>query len=202
MTVAALYVLPKTQTHYAKIPGVDPWPKRRDARLYPGEDPVVAHPPCGPWSRFWALQANPSMKPIAPLAVEQVRRWGGVLEHPALSALWAHCELPAPIDPRQIPMYDPRDKHGGFSIEVEQCWWGHHSRKRTWLYLVGIDPELVHVPPWCSPPPPRKISMRNDPRRRKAYPRSNSDLFSPESRKRTPPAFARWLVDLAAQSGR
>lgn len=40
--IAALYVLARGPS--ATIPGVDPWPARRNALLYPGSHPVVAHP--------------------------------------------------------------------------------------------------------------------------------------------------------------
>ncbi|TXH11946.1 MAG: hypothetical protein E6R03_13795, partial [Hyphomicrobiaceae bacterium] len=48
--VAALYV--EAGGCYA-LPGVDCWPQERDARLYRGCDPVVAHPPCQRWGRYW-----------------------------------------------------------------------------------------------------------------------------------------------------
>ena len=51
MTVAALYVEPDGA--YIGLPGVDPWDERRDARTYAGPHPVVAHPPCQRWGRFW-----------------------------------------------------------------------------------------------------------------------------------------------------
>ena len=50
-TVAALYVEPKGC--YVGVPGVDPWDEARDARAYTGPHPVVAHPPCQRWGRFW-----------------------------------------------------------------------------------------------------------------------------------------------------
>ena len=50
-TVAALYVEP--QGVYVGVPGVDPWDEKRDARKYAGPHPVVAHPPCQRWGRFW-----------------------------------------------------------------------------------------------------------------------------------------------------
>ena len=46
--IAALYV--QKDGAYYGIDGVDPWDEDRDARLYDGPWPVVAHPPCNKWS--------------------------------------------------------------------------------------------------------------------------------------------------------
>lgn len=45
--IAALYV--QTDGVYADIPDVELWDEARDARLYTGPHPVVAHPPCQRW---------------------------------------------------------------------------------------------------------------------------------------------------------
>ena len=180
--VAALYIDPKGP--YPKMPGVECWDEQRDAKLYEGPHPVVAHPPCGPWGslRHLCKYQDPG---CAPRAVEQVRRWGGVLEHPAGSKLWGHCRLPLP---GELP-----DEDGGITIEVEQVRWGHPCRKRTWLYLVGAVPGPI--PPsrdpthWASgggsgtgkTPPGIKVA-------------------SAQQRRRTPPAFAQWLVTLARKT--
>lgn len=79
-TIAALYIDPKGP--YPAIAGVDCWDATRDARKYDGPYPVVAHPPCGPWGKLRHLSRNDDPS-LALRAVEQVRRWGGVLEHPA-----------------------------------------------------------------------------------------------------------------------
>lgn len=90
--VAALYVM--ADGPYPKL--VANWyDEKRDAKLYDGPFPVVAHPPCGPWSKMRHLCTKQD-KTCAPRAVEQVRKFGGVLEHPAHSRLWNHCDLPLP----------------------------------------------------------------------------------------------------------
>jgi hypothetical protein len=38
---------------YAGLPDVDVWDLARDARFYRGPHPVIAHPPCERWGRYW-----------------------------------------------------------------------------------------------------------------------------------------------------
>lgn len=226
LRVAALYVLGRSSP-YRNIPGVDLWPKIRDARTYPGALPVVAHPDCGPWSRSWAhaCKKGPEVAAMAPLAVEQVRTWGGVLEHPARSMLWdvagdgprrERLPLPVPWELRRppeeaqlrldlAPPVPPCDAFGGFTIEVLLCWWGTpeqpvYVEKPTWLYFVGVDFDEVMdaLPEPCEPAePPRHPGYRSDfPSQR----RSAADIMSPEARQRTPEPMARWLVDLVEKA--
>ena len=49
--IAALYV--ETDGAYYGLPDVEPWDEARDARQYAGPWPVVAHPPCQRWGRYW-----------------------------------------------------------------------------------------------------------------------------------------------------
>lgn len=128
MTVAALYVSPRGP--YPALP-VDFGDAARDATMYNGPSPVVAHPPCAPWSRLKAFAFRDDPR-LAIRAVEQVRAFGGVLEHPEGSALWAHCRIPLP---EGLP-----DEFGGRSYLVDQSDYGHRARKRTWLYAVRLGP--------------------------------------------------------------
>lgn len=50
--IAALYV--ETGGSYFGLPCIDPWDEARDARQYAGPWPVIAHPPCQRWGKFWA----------------------------------------------------------------------------------------------------------------------------------------------------
>ena len=139
--IAALYV--ETNGCYAGLPDVDPWDVERDARRYGGHHRVVAHPPCQRWGRFWH---GSTRRPhqfekgddggCFAAALASVRRWGGVLEHPADSHAWAAFGLTPP--PRACGWH-AADFEGGWTCYVEQGFYGHLSRKPTWLYAHGVD---------------------------------------------------------------
>lgn len=143
-SVAALFV--ERGGSYYGIPDVDPWDQERDARNYAGPYPVVAHPPCGRWCRLASMvEAQHPDRPKGidggsfAAALAAVRRWGGVLEHPAKSDAWAFHGLQAP--PKTG--WGPRDAFGGASCLVEQGHYGHPARKPTWLYAAHVDlPDL------------------------------------------------------------
>jgi hypothetical protein len=142
--IAALFV--ETGGCYFGLPEVDPWDEARDARQYAGPWPVVAHPPCERWGRYWG--GAPTTWPRLKLgddggcfheALASVRAWGGVLEHPADSRAWEHFRLAKP--PRSGGWIKADDF--GRTCCVEQGWYGHMARKATWLYAVGTPlPEL------------------------------------------------------------
>lgn len=214
--VVALYVDPRGP--YPSL--VREWyDAERNAMAYRGTLPVVAHPPCGPWANLRHLHAHAKEIGLAPHAVATVQRVGGVLEHPARSALWDACGLPKPLvgDPAfeiRVPCWERigtgfrslyvsvQDHHGGYTIEVAQCDWGHPARKRTWLYVVGC--------PWYSlppVPPPREpthwVSGGRTPSNRRGSPvPPGIKVCSAQQRRRSPPAFARWLVDIARSAAR
>jgi len=191
MTVAALYI--DLGGPYPTMPGVDCWDEDRDARRYRGPHPIVAHPPCGPWGRLRHLYRG-NEHDCAPAAVAAVRQWGGVLEHPARSLLWSHARLPEPGD--------PLDQFGGFTVEVDQCSWGHVARKRTRLYFVGIDRAIIDSTIRTGGTPTHWASgsrvnhARPSSRRGSPVP-PGIKVCSAQQRRRTPPAFAAWLVELA-----
>lgn len=135
MTVAALYVEAR-----GPYPGLTPhwYDLERDARSYRGPFPVVAHPPCEQWGRLRTF-STADTRDLALLAVQQVREFGGVLEHPAASLLWRECGLPDPDT--LFP-----DEFGGRSYEVAQGDYGHRAPKLTWLYAVRCAPCPFHLP--------------------------------------------------------
>ena len=147
--IAALYVA--SNGSYANVPGVDPWDEARDARLYAGPHPVVAHPPCQRWGKLWAGQPlfikRTGVRKIKgddagcfKAALDAVRKWGGVLEHPCDSHAWTHFGLNRP--PR-AGGWIVADIFGGSTCCVEQGRYGHYARKPTWLYVFGGGlPEL------------------------------------------------------------
>lgn len=173
--VAVLFARPDSV--YKTIPGIDVYDAQRDARTWPGGVPVVAHPPCRAWGRLRHF-AKPrhDEKDLAFFAVDAVRQYGGVLEHPESSSLWAAAALPRPGDV---------DSFGGFTFPVSQKWWGHPAEKKTWLYIVGVLPPDLPPFPITFAPPLHKIGMRGE--------------MHKSLREHTPIAFAHWLIDLASR---
>lgn len=157
--VAALYVA--KNGCYFGLPDVDPWDEERDARKYAGPHPVVAHPPCERWGRYW--YGGPTAHKLGKrrllgddggcfaAALESVKRYGGVLEHPAASHAWRRFGITAPHHTGGwVPIGD-----GGWTCHVDQGHFGHLAKKPTWLLAFGVDPPSL---PWGK----SKASMRID----------------------------------------
>ena len=191
-TVAALYV--QTGGAYYGLPGVDPWDQVRDARLYAGPHPVVAHPPCARWSRLAGF-AHSRGAP-APgddggcfaAALASVRRWGGVLEHPEASAAWAAHGL---IAPPSSGGWVTAGDWTGWTCRVEQGHYGHPSAKPTWLYAVGVD-----LPSLCWGESAAEEYASESPKRGHSK-RKPVELMSRADRIVTPPAFRDLLLAMA-----
>ena len=145
--IAAIYV--ETDGCYFGQDGIDAWDEHRDARLYNGPHPVIAHPPCKRWGNFWFGSTSPHYKGpryerpgmdggLFADALEKVRRFGGVLEHPAQSRAWAHFGLTVPPRTGGWVRAD-WPEHDGWTCCVEQGHYGHVAPKATWLYAVGCE---------------------------------------------------------------
>jgi hypothetical protein len=181
--VAVLFA--RADSYYKTLPGCDVYDIERDARTWPGGCPVVAHPPCRAWGRLRQFaKPRDDEKALGPWAVEQVRRYGGVVEHPAESTLFAACGMPRP---GAFP-----DAFGGWSLAVDQFIFGHRAEKATWLYVVGCGPDGVPEFPIRGGRPTHCI------RPTKSYPRLPS--VTKAEREHTPPALAEWLVELARRT--
>lgn len=139
--IAALFV--QTNGVYFGLPDVDPWDEKRDARKYAGPWPVVAHPPCQLWTNLafvnYKRYGGAHNKPgndngCFRSALESVRKYGGVLEHPAQSRAWAWPTFglhePHIIGWRNIAFEE-------WVCEVWQSAYEHKARKRTWLFYKG-----------------------------------------------------------------
>lgn len=166
MTVAVLFA--REDSHYKTMAGCDVWDIVRDARKWPGGAPVVAHPPCRAWGRLRKFaKPRPDEKALALWAVDQVRKWGGVLEHPITSTLWETVGCLG---------YGIRDQHGGALFAVAQSSFGHRAEKLTGIYMVGGELPAVPLP---------GVAV------------TTVERMCRREREATPPEFARWLVELA-----
>lgn len=139
--IAAIFV--EKHGPYSGITGVEVWDRERDARSYRGPHPVVAHPPCERWGRYWSGGPSAKVRRLKgddegcfDRALWAVRNFKGVLEHPAHSSAWAYYGLPRP--PSTGGWYSVRN--GEFVCEVEQGNYGHPARKATWLLVCGRLP--------------------------------------------------------------
>lgn len=195
--IAALFV--QKDGAYFNLPDVDPWDEARDARTYAGPNAVVAHPPCSRWCRLsglvearWGHKIGHDDGCFA-AAYHAVRKWGGVLEHPAYSKAWDMFGLPKP------------DRHGGwtrgicggYSCHVEQGRYGHPAKKATWLYVQGVErlPELR----WGSDPDAKSKALVSWCGNRVSSGERRKRVGKTEA-SRTPIAFRRALIAIAKEA--
>jgi hypothetical protein len=142
--VAALYV--EKNGVYAGLPDVELWDEERDARLYEGPWPVVAHPPCNRWCvpLAYVNQTRYGYKigddgGCFEAALQAVRAWGGVLEHPRDSVAFKHFGLPRPRRGGWTSSFFD----SGVSTVIDQWAYGHPCKKETWLYYIGPEPPAL-----------------------------------------------------------
>jgi hypothetical protein len=198
MTVAALYV--ETNGCYFNIPEVDPWDINRDARQYKGPHPVVAHPPCQLWGNFafvnytrWGGEHNRpgNDNGCFESALQNVRTWGGVLEHPAFSRAWGKYGLPRP---GKYPGWLSA-KDNEWVCEIWQSAYGHKARKRTWLFYSGINEPASMK--WDRPNSEFQIGFHDQRGKDR-----NKPTISGKAASRTPLEFRDALIKLAKSTNK
>ena len=197
--IAALFV--QTNGCYFGLPDVDPWDAARDARAYAGPHPVVAHPPCERWGRY--AEGGPSHHGrfrrgddggCFESALASVRRFGGVLEHPAGSSAWATFGLVAPVPGAG---WTAAGDMLGWTCCVEQGHYGHRARKPTWLYACRVElPSL----PWGASEATIRPREGRDPREEQK--RGAIERMSRRERAATPHAFRDLLIQMARSVAR
>ena len=198
--IAALYV--EADGVYFDIDGVDPWDASRDARTYEGDAPVVAHPPCKRWGRYYS--GGPSAKTrrhrgddggCFAAAVWAVRTFGGVIEHPEASSAWRWFGWPAP--PRRGG-WVRADEFGGWTCCVEQLRYGHRAVKATWLYAVS---DCLPSLDWGKSPAGAGARLdagfHSTEERAAATSTRVAERLTPKENLATPQAFADLLVSIA-----
>lgn len=205
MTVAALFV--EARGIYSTIENVDVWDVTRDARTYDGPWPVICHPPCERYGRYWSGGPSARVRRIKgddggcfASALASVRRTGGVLEHPEASHAWRMFDIAAP--PKTGGWIRAGVHVEGWTCCVEQGHYGHRARKATWLYYVGEAP-----PPSLKWGPARGKERLDEGFHSsaerlaaRAAGRDAAMRISDYERRATPRAFAELLVDLARRA--
>lgn len=144
------------------------WGMAEDARNWKGGNSVIAHPPCRAWGKLKHLaKPRKDEKALAIHAVIMIRLYGGILEHPAESSLWKLMNLPRP----------GQKDSWGWTLSIDQQWFGHRAEKKTWLYIVGIEPGRIPIYP---------IQLKQRGR--------TVESMGKAERERTPEKLAIWLI--------
>ena len=191
--IAALFVQ-KDGCYYIK--DVDPWDEERDARLYNGPYPVIAHPPCQLWGNMafvnykrWGGEHNRPFNDQGCFqsALDSVNRFGGVLEHPAKSRAFEYYGI-------EKPKGIGWQKSGeGWICEVWQSAYGHRANKATWLYYKGENKPYDLI--WDRPKGSHQIGFQD--KRGKS---KNKPTLSKKEANATPVAFRDELINLVKYS--
>jgi hypothetical protein len=192
--IAALFV--QDDGCYSTIENIDSWPEQRDARLYAGALPVIAHPPCQLWGKMakvnysrWGGEHNRPGNDggCFESALRSVNRCGGVLEHPAQSYAWAEYGI-------NKPTKGGWSRSGeGWVCEVWQSAYGHKANKATWLYYRGTAQPIELI--WDRPIGTHQIGGQD--KRGKA---KNKPTLNKKSANATPEDFMDVMIDLARLS--
>ena len=167
-----------------KSMGLDVWDIDRDAMNFDGSNPVIAHPPCRMWSILSHFaKPRPGEENTAFHAIDRVRQNGGILEHPAYSKLWKVAGLPRPGA--------GCDEFGGYTIDIDQSWFGHKAKKKTWLYIVGIKPSELPLIPLSFDAIQYVVTTS------KRKHETSMKRLGQADREHTPEKLAKWLIETA-----
>lgn len=196
--IAALFV--EKNGIYSTFDNVDVWDIERDARNYAGPHPVVAHPPCQRWGRYWSGGPSARVRRVKgddggcfASALLSVRVFGGVLEHPEASHAFTHFCLTRP--PKSGGWVEA---DGGWTCCVEQGHYGHPARKATWLYCAGRKPsDLIWGPCRDRARLDEGFHSREERAAARAAGKRPVKRLSTAQNIATPPLFAQTLVEIA-----
>ena len=161
--------------------GCDCFDIHRNALSIKSKCPAIYHPPCRAWSRMRTFSKVPvGERFLAIWSISRVRRFGGIVEQPAGSKLWDFLNLPMPGSGYDI--------FGGFSISLDQHWFGHKAKKNTWLYIKGCY--LNDLPPY-----PLNFDCVTH-CLNSSLKTSKLKELSKNKRSYTPILFAEWLIEV------
>ncbi len=126
-------------------------------------------------------------------ALAAVRRWGGVLEHPAASAAWDAFGLAKPY---RSGGWINADFDGGWTCCIDQEFWGHRAQKATWLYACGVTLPSLR---WGKGESKIRLDdgYHSSEERRRVTRTGICQRLSRRQRLETPVAFRDLLLDLA-----
>ena len=128
-------------------------------------------------------------------ALQSVRKWGGVLEHPAKTKAWLAHGL---ISPTGLGWQRTLD--GGWVCEVWQSAYGHRANKATWLYYFGLNaPAELN---WLRPIGTHQVGMKCRQGIRRLEPWRNKPTLSKREANATPLQFRDALLSLALNANK
>lgn len=146
----------------------DCWDINRNALNYleTNYEPVIAHPPCRQFSRLRKFSKHDASEySTVQASLEYTKKNGGILEHPSGTSLFK--------------IVDGYDANSGFTLAIDQYWFGHPAQKKTWLYIKGIKKEQIPAFPIVLGKAKGKV-----------------ESLSKKDRDATPLQFAQWLIKI------
>lgn len=159
--------------------GCNTYNKERNALTWEGGKPAIYHPPCRAWGKLKHFaKPTPGEKELALWSIANIRKWGGILEHPWGSDLFRTI----------LPRPGTIDEFGGSTIVIDQRWFGHQVQKRTGIYIVGIKPKDI-------PKTPLNFDLITH---TLGGSKPGYKEISKKARSATPIKLAKWLIEICA----